>query len=162
MSASGRTRRHRSSYIYMCLIPLLPTFTCALYLYYLHLHAPYISIIYIYMCLISLFYLMCHIISAFYAYAGKARVCINPTDFENVFSYYRMCSLTAGKARVCINPTDSYALYRSDQVRDLLYFPKIRCVCVRARVCACVRVCVKDRCVYVCLVCVCVYVCTCV
>jgi len=34
----------------------------------------------------------------------------------------------SGKPRVCINPTDSYALYRSDQVRDLLYFPKIRCV----------------------------------
>jgi len=31
----------------------------------------------------------------------------------------------SGKPRVCLTPTDSYAMYRSEQIRDLLYFPKI-------------------------------------
>jgi len=31
----------------------------------------------------------------------------------------------SGKPRVCLNPTDSYAMFRTDQIKDLLYFPKI-------------------------------------
>uniref|UniRef100_A0A7S0HVL5 Peptidase A1 domain-containing protein n=1 Tax=Hanusia phi TaxID=3032 RepID=A0A7S0HVL5_9CRYP len=31
----------------------------------------------------------------------------------------------SGKPRVCLNPTDSIAMYRTEQIKDLLYFPKI-------------------------------------
>jgi len=31
----------------------------------------------------------------------------------------------SGKPRVCLNPADSIAMYRTEQIKDLLYFPKI-------------------------------------